>query len=167
MLAGAAGSRRITLPATIRFERQIPQLEHFAHAAAAEPFDGLEALERGQRVSRRRRWFIASRAAVESEGDRPIAIDQAIEGLDEVGTAAAEIRRREDASVENVLFDEAREQCFDLRFRVAHVLSRPASFRVRAVIARASSIRQASSDFPSRCAISANDSSSNLRSRMT
>ena len=41
------------------------------------------------------------------------------------------------------------------------------SFRVSAVMARASSMRQASSLLPRRRAISANESSSNLRSRMT
>jgi len=67
--------------------------------------------------------------------------------------------------MEHVVLDEPRDACLEFRGRAAH----PAvsdSFSVSAVIARASSIRHASSDFPSRPPISANDSSSNFRSRM-
>ena len=53
--------------------------------------------------------------------------------------------------MEHVVLDEAREQRFELRRGIGHRPRCPAIFSVRAVIARASSIRQASSDLPSRC----------------
>ena len=49
MPAGAAGSRRTTFAGDDAIERQIPELEDLAHAAGAEPLDGLKPLELRQR----------------------------------------------------------------------------------------------------------------------
>ena len=80
-----AGARRVApddLAGDDPIERQIPQLEDLAHAARAEPFDGLKPLELRQRVcrwagdGRRRCGQSAVEPAVERHGDRLIALDE-------------------------------------------------------------------------------------------
>ncbi len=116
MLAGAPAPRRTILPATIRSRLQIPQLEDLAHAARAEPFDGLKPFELRQRVCRRRGLKIVRRGrpAVERHGKRPVALDERVQWRDEIDARTAEIRRREDAAVQHVLFNVASEERFEL-----------------------------------------------------
>ena len=77
-LADAGRRRRIApddLAGDDPVERQIPQLEDLAHAARAEPFDGLKALELRQRVCRRRRPLPDDRPARASPPSSATVID--------------------------------------------------------------------------------------------
>ena len=115
-LADASWRRRIApdhLAGHDPVEREIPELEDFAHPPAAEPFDRLKAVELWQRVFRWRGAFGQVDAAVERSSDRAIAIDQAIEWLDEIDAGAADLCRREHPPVDHVLLDKASEERFD------------------------------------------------------
>jgi len=108
-------------------EAKVAQLEHFAHAAGADPFDGVEAVEDRQRgvarrVRRRKRFVLV-------EGARELGVfgNQAAKGLDEPAASAAEVRGVERTAVDHVLFDVSLDQPLQLRGDHHGVTGRPAA----------------------------------------
>ena len=145
-------------------ELQVAQLVDLAHAAGAQSLDRAEALEqrqrRGRRVGRGARHAVR---AFEEVRHAAILGDERAQRLDQVGPIVADRGRIERRPVQHVVLDPPLKP--RLEVRVAHAGSRRVS--VSAAIARASSIRHASSLRPIRAAISRKLSSSNLRSTIT
>src|SRR5262249_10778859 len=138
----------------------------FAHAASTQALDRLKALEARQPAvgSGRRRG--QRRLAVEFGRDGKVAADETLQRFDELRAVAAEIHCAQHAAAKDVFLHEPTEGRLETGGPLAHKPVDPPSFSVSAAIARANSIRQASSDLPSRWPISGNDRSSNFLSRM-
>src|SRR6202011_6017050 len=96
-----------------------------------------------------------------------VSIDERVQWLDELGAIRAQPLHRKALAVQHVMLYEPREPILEIRRSRSHDADDFASVSVRAVIARAYCMRQASSDLPSVCATSGNESSSKARSRIT
>ena len=138
-------------------EPLILELVDLAGAAGADALDGAEALER-RGLPRR-----SDGAGVERRRPPQVAGDERAERLDEIVAPLAHLLERQLVARAQVMFDERGEAFLEVGCprHVASVI-----LIVSAAMARASSIRHASSLRPRRAAMSLKLSSSNLRSRM-
>jgi hypothetical protein len=99
-------------------ETKIAKLEDLAHAAGANALDCLKAVELGQwrvrSVRLRRGRPVIGQIAVERRRERHVLGHQRGQRLQEIRPIGAELVGAKHTAVENVLFDEAREQRLQL-----------------------------------------------------